>query len=327
MKQTNIFILSVFILLAGQHCVYPQITPYPRAKLTVKVVDEEGAPLSNALVRIGFFEGKMNTGVTDSNGLFGAEGNSKEGDANYYAEKEGYYSSRYDYRYSGNISPRGGFYLSNKWQPWAPTNVVILKPIKNPVPMYVKRVETHLQEPEKAIGYDLTVGDWIAPYGKGVVADMLLEINRRVTNWKDYESKLKVTFSNPGDGLYRLGVLPTLEGSMLKSPHEAPETGYQNEIIWRKDRIPAKDESGRDEQIKEASEYGACIFRVRTVIDEQGKVTKAMYGKILPCLEFDPRESSGAFLRFTYYLNPSGTRDLEFNGENLFSADRQKYDP
>ena len=302
----------------------------PESKIIVNVNDEAGQPVSNATVNFTFDQGGNRwkgeikkqdlQRRTDTNGICSAT-EKTVGLVGISAEKTEYYSTYKKINLDESKVALGHFV------PWESKVELVLKSIKNPVPMYVKRVETHLQEPEKAIGYDLTVGDWIAPHGKGVVADMILEINRRVTNWKDYESKLKVTFSNPGDGLYRLGVLPTLEGSMLKSPHEAPETGYQNEIIWRKDRIPAKDESGRDEQIKEASEYGACIFRVRTVMDEQGNVIKAMYGKILPCLEFDPRESPGAFLRFTYYLNPSGTRDLEFNGENLFSADRQKYDP
>lgn len=56
------------------------------------------------------------------------------------------------------------------------------------------------------------------------------------------------------------------------------------------------------------------FIRVRTVRDKEGKITSALYGKV----HGDFRWFIGARvpksgLAFTYYLNPDGTRNIEFD--------------
>ena len=64
---------------------------FPQAKITIKVIDEKGSIVEDAMVRIGFYEGAFPKGLTDSKGLFVGKGRSKHGHANISVEKNGYY--------------------------------------------------------------------------------------------------------------------------------------------------------------------------------------------------------------------------------------------
>ena len=60
------------------------------------------------------------------------------------------------------------------------------------------------------------------------------------------------------------------------------------------------------------------IFRIRSE-EEDGKLVKALYGKIHGDIRFDPREGKAGAISFKYYLNPDYTRNLEFDPKrNLF---------
>ena len=72
------------------------------------------------------------------------------------------------------------------------------------------------------------------------------------------------------------------------------------------------------------------VFRVHSVIDKDGKIVSADYGKIYPPIEYGFIAKHHG-IRFTYYFNPDGTRNLEFNTKlNLFtnlSSLEQVYTP
>ena len=56
------------------------------------------------------------------------------------------------------------------------------------------------------------------------------------------------------------------------------------------------------------------FLRVRSVLDSQGKVVSALYGKIDGDIRFSPIRSKTCSLMFTYYLNPTANeRNLEFD--------------
>lgn len=64
------------------------------------------------------------------------------------------------------------------------------------------------------------------------------------------------------------------------------------------------------------------MFRVRTVLDDEGNIVSARYGKIYGPIEYGESDSgSGGKIRFTYYLNPTpNDRNVEFDPEqNLFT--------
>jgi hypothetical protein len=73
----------------------------------------------------------------------------------------------------------------------------------------------------------------------------------------------------------------------LLSAHEAPIGGYQPQYDQK--QMPNPDR--------------IYYFRVRTVVDSNGNIQSALYGKIY-----------GDFMQFKYYLNPTpNDRNIEFD--------------
>jgi len=104
--------------------------------------------------------------------------------------------------------------------------------------------------------------------------------------------------------------------SEFKSPRYAPESGYEPKLVNRIGR------TAPDKPIKESGKSDIVyFFRVRTIIDESGHVTSALYGKIYGDLRFDIINGNPAYLLFDYYLNPTpNDRNMEFDPkQNLFT--------
>lgn len=311
-------------LLLLSHSVYAA----PAAKLTLHVTDMVGNPISGASAGIGFrltdpkgpgtIRGKPSRGITDSNGKFTGSGDTSRY-VSYGAVKDGYYHSRYRFRKFTEIT---GFIGFQKWQPWNPIVDVVLKEIKNPIPLYAKKTDSmDIPLLDRYVGYDLKKGDWVSPYGKGLVSDFLFKLEKDFQGRRDYSATLSLRFSNPGDGIVSVYQKP-LEGSDLKLPHEAPNSGYQNRLdqsLYSKSNEVLKP-FYRDDQ--------NYFFRVRSQVDEQGNVIEALYGKIHGNIEYwDFHEETGT-VKFTHYLNPSlNDRNLEFDPKkNLFKGIQHPHD-
>jgi hypothetical protein len=142
---------------------------------TVKVVDEEGLPVAMADVKVGYFTNNTPVeieGTTDTNGIFVASHttstiNYVEYKLTVIGEKERFYSAH-------ATCDLGIPYDAARWNP---TIALILKKYGRPIGMYAKSSPMGLKPPEykKKIGYDLMIGDWVGPYGKGVSSDIYFE--------------------------------------------------------------------------------------------------------------------------------------------------------
>lgn len=294
--------------------------------ITVRVTNESGSPITNAVVHAGFATAikpgwgwgasKPNTvnGLTDTNGICVLRGSGNGGSVGIGARKDGYYGS-------------GGYLViftnlvglaNKKWQPRNPTVKVILKPIGDPIPMYVKSFgDRSVPGRGEPIGFDLMAGDWVAPHGKGKTSDFALQymvqsegtIETRYGPVKTADRTLAVTFSNEGDGVSAMQV-PLQGGSALRLPPLAPENGYVTNIVKR----VIEDQTGLHSDIQEDQNY---FFRVRTQKDDKGNIVSALYGKIYGDFQLDERGR----VTFTYYLNPTpNDRNVEFDpSKNLFT--------
>lgn len=305
-RLTYFSILLIFIWVCP---VYALLTS---AQVTIKVVDEEGLAIEGAKVGVGFSYntgwGTNSTGrqgVSDADGKFSASGQGN-GHVTYGADKEGYYNSHYVYDFQ-KLGPLG-------WEPKNPELIVVLRKIEKPVPMYVRNTKfstIEIPAADKDIGFDLEKFDWVAPYGGGVYGDFIFHLKRRFVSWEDQDCNLTITFSNEFDGIKF--IKEDLQyGSVFKLPKYAPESGYQQKLEFY---IKAK--NGKwESNVKRTDNY---IFRIRSE-EEDGKVVKAMYGKVRGSLDFSAINSQTAKIFFKYYLNPDYTRNLEFDPKhNLFS--------
>jgi hypothetical protein len=281
-----------------------EIPNEPKWQITVQVVDEGGFPVADANVSASYYippppnateAGSRKTGLTDTNGFVTISAHSGPW-VGCEVDKAGYYpTSGLNFSFTNRIG--------DQWQPWNPTGTLILKKVGQPIAMYAKREDAKIPKENEPVGFDLMAGDWIAPYGAGKTADLLFTVHRSIISPQEFDADLKLTFSNQGDGI--IGVPPIAEtDSPLVMPRVAAETGYQSTLSWSYHNFT--------ETSVPASGY---FFRVRTILDENGNVKSALYGKIQGDVKFyvgtkAPRAGIG----FNYYLNPTpNSRNVEFN--------------
>ena len=238
-------------------------------RFTVSVKDESGAPVSGARVVVGFTENKTSgwgirtkrwEGVTNAEGLVVATGDTGPY-VNFHVKKAGYYPSGMHYE---------GFEKAvlGRWRPWNPTIEIVLKKKRNPVPMYAKDTGV-LRMPAlgEAIGYDLEVGDWVAPHGTGKQPDFIFTLVADVRGFTDYDASLSLRFSNPDDGIQLFGFRDD-EQSYYKWPFEAPMYGYVSHLDAEVHMQPGG--PFRSTFVDKDN----FIFRVRTVTDSEGNISQ-----------------------------------------------------
>jgi len=314
-----LLIVALLIVVAANSSVFI----FPIAKITMRAVDSDGNPIDNATVTASydFPKGmgmgwgtatKYVDGRTDKDGYFTIT-HKAAGICNFSVRKEGFYGSSDSYTFNSRI-----LFI---WSPWNPTMEIKLKRKKNPTKMYAKSINNMNAKKVPAldtpIGYDLEIGDWVAPYGKGVISDFVFIFKVRFLKNDDWDVSYTLTFSNEHDGIQEW-IIPKGNQSVFFWPYEAPEDGYKKEIKWSSYHHPGGWAGVHKSDYKEDRKY---IFRVRTKTDEKGNIVEARYGKI----PGDIRLFSTGEITFTYYFNPTGSRSLEFVG-NLFKFSRKEWE-
>lgn len=316
MKFNIIIFLTLFTAVSG--CAAP------KASIIVKVVDSDsGVAVSNAKVKVwyedikakGFGMGWGNEtirnhkiGFTNDKGVYPSSAETNKS-PRIYVDADDYYQSRASYeKLSYNK-------LLNRWEPYPCEVTVELKKVKNPVPMYFKYTDW-INSPKngKSIGFDLEVGDWVSPHGKGKLSDFIIKENNNFASAKDvYYSDAEITFSNEGDGIVEFFANKENQ-SMFKYPYQAPLAGYAQKLK----KIKNFNNGIRDNNIKQSCDY---LFRVRTKMDSNGNVISANYGYLNS--DFDLNYRGG--IKFSYYFNSDNkSRSLEYSGENLFKNSSKK---
>jgi hypothetical protein len=301
--------MMAIAFVAGSICILAQ-TQQTENKwtITIQVTDEAGAPVSDAKVSVGYYTTNSTPanidGLSDTNGIFVASHEDVTTflghDMGFVVEKSGYYRTWVHY----DLGPG---YDAAKWN--STTNLT-LKKIGNPIPMYAKKVETKTPKEDERLGFDLTVGDWIAPYGAGKTADLFFFVHRKVANAHEYDAEVKLTFPNKGDGIAIAPTQPDV-GSDFKTSRMANENGYEPERTWHYSNTETPE-----------SVFGYFI-RVRTMLDENGNVKSALYGKINGDIRFYVgTKAPHSGIGFTYCLNPTpNSRNVEFDpGKNLLQG-------
>jgi hypothetical protein len=297
------------------------------AKVTVHVTDENGIAVSNSQA-VAQFQNALKPGegqgtgrptevrgLTDTNGLCVLTGNGTDGSVGVGILKDGYYYG------NAEVSFTNGDHILNRWLPWNPTVEVIIQKKGVQVPMYARKVnEVKIPTENQPVGFDLMVGDWVAPYGKGATSDLLIKFESKPQpevpprEIRPFDVTLTLSFSNEGDGIQSVFV-PQHVHTGLRLPRQAPAGGYEPTLMKHQ-----QTERGQVPHIEFRDDQN-YFFRVRTKKDAQGNIVSALYGKIAG--DFN-QESGGivarGWLSFTYYLNPEpNSRNMEFNPkQNLF---------
>lgn len=329
MKPFNLIVL----LLCGQLMGY---------EVKMHVVDETGAPVAGAtaeIVYVSYNGEKVHAGLSDSEGRYSARGQGNHS-VILIASKPGYYP----------VSLRD---LSKATD----HDVELVLPrVINPIPLYVLRIDDDqgivFPVHDQWIGFDLEIGDWVSPHGKGKTADFRLRFKNEFKGWKDWlasdidslmaETKelakrrnedwtiekfkmrsgkwdglVEMSFPGEGDGI--LEAKRFIGYSPMKLPHHAPDDGYSS--AWKRmvnnyDGIILPRDTG-------------FFLRTRVKRDQKGQIISANYSKFIGRMN---AMANTGMIEFFYYFNPTpNDRNLEFDPKKkLFPKDKpgaNVYDP
>jgi hypothetical protein len=304
---------KIIVCLGALLCVAAAVQQvgWPVAKLTVRVVGEQGEPIAGSKVKIGFREKFSNRdertiGETDARGEFTAEGHSDmrllSG-----ASKEGYYDS-------GSPSTIFKDAILGKWQPWNPVEELVLRTIGKPVAMHAKRVKGDIPVLDQPCSYDLEKGDWVAPHGKGEKPDLTFKVRRDYTDRDNFKVEAEVVFAQRLDGVLGMKSPSYARNSVFRWERSAPEIGYESphRINFASSKRPTHVDRKKSFETGKEFERG-YFFRVRTV-EQNGRIVAANYGKITGDIVIDPRDTKTCYVSFTYYFNPTSLdRNLEWD--------------
>lgn len=273
----------VFFVLALGACgwlqaVYNPFVDGARADVCVRVVDELGIPVPNALVSVVFLTDaqKVNVskGMTDPYGSYKATGDCI-GEMRLWVRKDGYYDTKC-HPLEFRTYSQEDVLKTRKWSANMVEMRTILKKKRNPVKMSFHAFEFKpYPVTNEVLRLDLELMAWCPPYGNGRRDDLHLVYDgwRNPKEWFDFHEHLKVVFPNCVDGFYKVRIDPT---SDFPYAHVA-ETNhvYAKELEFRHVR---KAKGVVESVCLSPEEY--LIYRVRTQTNELGQVTHAHYGRI-----------------------------------------------
>jgi hypothetical protein len=288
------------------------IVRLPDAHVIVHVIDEDGRGVPDSIAGVaGTISPKPSSetfkkALTDPMGKLDVQVKSN-GEIHVAVGKSGYYGTEIDpaYTYENRPGALEAAFTKGRWQPDPITIKVLLKQVANPIPMYARPLNRAVPAQNEDLGFDMFVGDFLTPYGRGKTSDMIFRLEVTERTKKDYDYKLTVAFPNTADGILPFNPPSHLQGSALRSPYSTPEKGFLPSWTVTRSRRPGSAESSNYDPEKHG-----YFFRIRSSVDKSGKILSANYGKIY-----------GDFMNFTYYLNPTpNDRNIEFDPKrNLFT--------
>ena len=322
----NRLYITTALLLSGWLCSgcigaeFPEVAKArqrgAQSKICFQVTDSSGNPIHGVRVQAFYSSSDAHLDddsvdqLTDTNGLIAAEGRTVD-DMTYTLSKPDYYNTRGSHSFYHN---KEDCVRNGRWQPWGATNTVILKERRNPTPMYALNVDASVPLRDKPVGYDLEVGDWISPNGKGKVPDLWITYSADISDILTFSNQLVIAGNNQGDGFQRN---EKEAWSSFVSSYEAPLDGYLPEVVLSVERT--KNQIIKRELLGE-SEY--LFVRSRTTLDKDGNISSARYSKIYGPIEYGDDERGGGIVRFIYFMNPTpNDRNMEFDPDrNLLSG-------
>ena len=233
--------------------------------------------------------GHLEKGVTNADGDFKFKGVSDISHVTFSIRTEGdmYYPViRKRLEFNG-ISG----WLNKCWEPYDTIVTVRLQRVEHPIPLCVKNVRPKVvpgtfDGTNAGLRYDLVLGDWLPPEGKGERAD--LEIRTKLTiNEVLQVSKLRKivyhTFSNAvrflgeGNGCRAEMTTPTA-GIKLRV---APTDGYGDEIkILHGTKKFMDGPNAYAKKFTDSNPNRCYYFRVRSRFDDKGHLVEAYDGKV-----------------------------------------------
>lgn len=308
--------ITIFLLSAAVSCVaMAQFQRTTRIEAEVTVVDSKGSPVEGAEVTLGFPRyggGRKDVMVkkqTDKNGSVRLEGEAEQ-DYDISVRAAGYYQHHEPSR--AILSPAE----IEKYTKGLQRIRVELRPIANPV-IGIGRFMVGIRIPEvgQEMGFDAEIGDFVPPLGKGKATDFIFVMRGRFDSATDYEQTFEIKTVRPMDGIVPFRKRPH-PGSAFRYDYEAPLAGYVPSKLWHRQRKGNKASEDDDPN-------AAYYFRIRSELDENGQVKRALYGIIAKDCLFGHDKPGEFFFTFSYLLNTDWNRNMEFDSEKSHERGRE----
>lgn len=258
----------------------------------VNVHDEDGNPVTNAVAEIKTL--KRLTGVnvkpsdyrrikaqSDTNGVVVVKFDLVSTDFRYWLTADGYYPLPF---HEVCYRMKKDHLLHVELAEHEKEETVVMRKIKNPIPMYRYRINgsKYLPRENGDYGFDMKAGDWVAPLGKGEVADFYIR--------KNYDEKARSTksalfFKGKGNGAYKVKAFVDSE---FRSCYVADTNAVFGTLFryeyWTHDHVNPKDGSHRTE-VCDVDADECLILRTRCRFDEKGNLVSCHYSKIYGKIE------------------------------------------
>ena len=322
-------------------------------RLCVKVIDDEGCPVANAMVKVDFSTsralfggGHRNRGDdggraearTDTNGTTVVKFNCTSSDFGWHVEADGYYRSEsHREHFKGEdmiVPPAFGYVILHEHEKHGE---ITLYRKKNPQPMYAYTREVERQSPiaNGRYGFDLERFDWLPPLGKGEIADFyyirdrkdIENVNMAMSKGNGYRL---MSFRNGTPNFPIVGdVIGRIEFDEKCGAYVKKCTGNENfPSTYEADTnktyvsdIPIRIVAQKgnvwlhEGKVVESDEY--MVIRSRVKCDEQGKIVSANYSKLIGPVRFG---SSVDISQSVFNPRPNDT-NLEFDpARNLYQG-------
>ena len=281
MSRSLLLTLLVMLALGG---IAQDLTLYKarkygaKAKVCLRVIDQDGIPVGGAKVWGGIQYGDGYddftpiSGMTDTNGEYVIQGKCTNR-IRCDVTKDGYYRSELlldNYGYRHDLA-------MGKWMPYGEKRTVVLKKIRNPCKLlsFPESLRwCRIPEFDKWIGFDFECCEWTAPHGKGRCADILLRFSAMKKGLHDYRYVMDVSFTNnPYAGAYQM---KADKSSDLTVTYEADSNAtYKAEFSYVLEQTPGNQ---RHWDFLNTDSY--LVFRTRTRVDKDNNLVGAHYGYI-----------------------------------------------
>ena len=271
-----------------------------KARIELTVHDECGAPVSGASVHVLMgMNYRLNSydidGKTDTNGVFVIEGKTTGNEIEIKVTKDGWYRSQKKLCF---IAMGHEHAVKNgKWQPWGMKVDLPLRRMGKLSKLLVFASPARaIPSTNRWVGVDLERNDFVKPYGIGESSDVLVKVM-----WDGLSldnSKLcyaEVIFPREHDGGY---FAPVVNCSDFRYVYFA-ET---NKVEVRSLKIVR---NGNARHLSHPTDDRECelIVRLRTELDDRGRVVAANYGAIENII-VSPAWEGNPTIRFVHVFNP-----------------------
>jgi hypothetical protein len=202
--------------------------------IRLRIVDERGMPVKGAIVMVSWSDYSNSKAFSDQEGRVQVSGSSPYNQVEIHIQAAGHYAS--------NLSlPMADNCVEHKCQIGTVDELTVqIKRKVNPIPMYHYSIRALSPDSSRPLGFDLEKGDWVRPYGNGVVADLTFLNQCMIRNIQRFQAEDANQAVNAADAAlardrYEIasrrivnGKAETLPGSKKVKGYSFPEPELRN---------------------------------------------------------------------------------------------------